>query len=119
MFTNYATRPKKNGLTQEQATQYLRDLVDMSNKTVYTSLINLNGHSHKFSYVAMFMVTNGEIVNISYYVAFITGMKCKEAVTDYIQIPNGVELGKLAVRKMQHALYKDVFMKERLEQKWV
>lgn len=119
MFSPYAIQPKRKGLTEDQAKDYLRDLVADSNKVVYTSLINLNGHSHRYSYLAMFIVVNGAIINISYFVAFITGLKCKESLTDYIQIPNGRDLGRFAVNKMQHALYKDVFMKERLEQKWV
>lgn len=104
----------------EQAASYLRDLIPMTNRVLYVALQNVNAHQSKYTFVSVFVSLDGEINNISFYIAKTLGWRAWERTTDYIRVQNnGNNIGNIVKLALSHALYDNVFLKEKLEYKWV
>lgn len=118
-FVTYASIARTKYLTADEAKNRLIDMVDRSNKTIYLAKLNFNDQKHRYMYAAVYLVLNGEPVNVSFLAGMVTGLKVKGTPTNYVCVPIGQLLAESITKLLEKELYRDVFLKSKLSYKWV
>ena len=93
----------------------LKEFINKSDGTVYTFLQNVN-NTGMATRIAGFVVNDGKIINISYYVALYLGLRYNRDWRCVVINGAGEDMGFRLVYELSYGLFGDGY---KLKQKWL
>jgi len=110
---------RKTQVDVETMKATLRELISQSNGTIYTVMVSKKNSPNVVNrFVSVFLVVDGDMVNISLFTAKVIEVESKRLLSDYLVVTEIEEAGYFIKRRLQAELNRGVFMKVDLKQEW-